>query len=435
MCMASLAYALALGVPAPHAPAALHRTEEVLVSGTKGWSLEITECPDGQRNAAESECLDAVRKATLKSGAKLQPLLKNVHKADLPHGCSYSKISKGAVFNNNPAARPRNPHPQYQLVCTSIDNVIAPAASQGPTVPTTRGEPRVFVIGPNKAGTTTLSEIFNSMGFHSCHDTCRDGDGDRRARWDNISRAHDASSHIWRRHNAFADHGDHADFKWLDATFPGSRFVLNARALQPWLLSSYDHVRMHRLKAGCTAQGDDESCKKPRHMQSDWLDNSDAWIAERVALAAKHQQDVMEYFDANEERRQRFVVVDVEGWSDDDVMLPLRWVTRSSLDDLPTPTLLAKPGQLRQILGKDVKRADEHLHAVPRRESKQAVATAGISNPIVDDGDSTVVHANPRDHPKESERNVNRALRELVRCPEGLWHEIIYDKCAGNQSE
>ena len=50
-----------------------------------------------------------------------------------------------------------------------------------------RGEPRVFSIGPNKAGTTTLDETFRSMGFHACHHTCPDGHGDRHARWDHIS--------------------------------------------------------------------------------------------------------------------------------------------------------------------------------------------------------------------------------------------------------
>lgn len=273
---------------------------------------------------------------------------------------------------------------------------------------TGRGEPRVFVIGPNKAGTTTLDETFRSMGFHSCHDTCSAGHDDRRARWDHLSQAHNRSSPLWYLYDAFSDHGNHADYKWLDQTFPGSRFVLNTRALQPWLLSSYDHVRINRQRSGCKPQGGGESCKDGK---SNWLDNSDAWIAERVGKAAAHQQEVMAYFDANEERRQRFIVVDVEGWSDENVKLPLRWVTRGSLDDMPTPTLLVKQGQLRKVLGGKLRFAEDQLHTAPKQPK--------------------VAHANALGmHPKQSEHDVSRALRELVRCPESLWQDSIYLRCA-----
>ena len=298
-------------------------------------------------------------------------------------------------------------------------------------------EARVFVIGPNKAGTTTLDELFLSMGLRSCHDTCRDKHGDKRARWDRLSHEQNTSSYLWHIYNAFSDHGDHADYKWLDAAFPGSRFVLNTRAMQPWMLSSYDHVRVHREMYGCTPQGDATSCKggdSPKvppasllskedgeevrvkndsalAQSSDWMDNSDAWIAERLASAAVHQEEVMKYFDANEERRQRFIVVDVEGWKPDQVMLPLRWVMRPKLDELPTSSLLVGPGQFaRRVLDKPLDEAQYALHAPPDTP--------------------TAVHANPRAHPTHSEETVNRALRKLVSCPESLWQDVLYAKCA-----
>ena len=180
--------------------------------------------------------------------------------------------------------------------------------------------------------------------------------------------------------------------------------------MQPWLLSSYDHVRVNRMRSGCKPQGDGESCNDGK---SSWLDNSDAWIAERIAKAAAHQQEVLAYFDENKERRQRFVVVDVEGWSDKDVNLPLRWVTRSDLADLPTPTLLVEAGQLRHILGRqDVSARDyeDRLHLPPKKPK--------------------VAHANARGHPKQSEHEVNRVLRKVVRCPEGMWQDVLYIKCA-----
>ena len=300
------------------------------------------------------------------------------------------------------------------------------------------GEPRVFVIGPNKAGTTTLDELFLSMGRRSCHDTCPDKNGDKRARWDRTSHEKNASSPLWHLYNAFSDHGDHADYKWLDTAFPGSRFVLNTRAMQPWMLSSYDHVRVHREMYGCEPQGNSSSCKggdsaparaasllsKPDDgavrvhtgvylSESDWMDNSDEWIAERLASAAAHQEEVMAYFDAHKERRQRFIVVDVEGWSPKEVMLPLRWVMRPKLEELPTDRLLVSRGQFaRRLLDKaDVpSKAQDALHAAPDTPS--------------------AVHANPRDHPKDSEETVNRALRKLVSCPESMWQDVLYAKCA-----
>jgi hypothetical protein len=267
-------------------------------------------------------------------------------------------------------------------------------------------ESRVFVIGPNKAGTTSLNEHFTAMGLKSCHDTCSDKHGDTRARWDRTSHEKNASSPLWQLYNAFSDHGDHADYKWLDTTFPGSRFILNTRAMQPWILSSYDHVRVHREMYNCTAQGDASSCEnKP----SEWLDNSDPWIAERVAEASAHQEEVMAYFDHNDQRRQRFIVVDVEGWKPQEVMLPLRWVARPELSDLPTSSLLVSPGQIvKDVL--DMAQDSPMLHAAPDTPS--------------------AVHANPRSHPTESEDIVNRALRKLVSCPESMWQDLLYSKCA-----
>merc|ERR1711865_908004 len=99
-------------------------------------------------------------------------------------------------------------------------------------------------------------------------------------------------------------------------------------------------------------------------------------------------EEVMAYFDHNDQRRQRFIVVDVEGWKPQEVMLPLRWVARPELSDLPTSSLLVAPDT------------------------------------------PSAVHANPRSHPTESEDIVNRALRKLVSCPESMWQDLLYSKCA-----
>ena len=56
------------------------------------------------------------------------------------------------------------PH-ENDLQNGALHHYTGPEPWTGPA----RGEPRVFAIGPNKAGTTTLHETFRSMGFHGCH--------------------------------------------------------------------------------------------------------------------------------------------------------------------------------------------------------------------------------------------------------------------------
>ena len=74
-----LAHAFALGVPAPHVPAALagpnpgNARSTALASLASSWTLDprvyeepgqFTGCPEGQRNAVESECFAAVQEVT-----------------------------------------------------------------------------------------------------------------------------------------------------------------------------------------------------------------------------------------------------------------------------------------------------------------------------------------------------------------------------------
>ena len=136
-------------VPASSAKAALAEHEPgtalpaVLTSRPSGWTLDprvyeelgqFTGCPDGQRNAAESECLAAVQEATHALGLLLQAphLIKVVDAgADgwVPGGCSYSRgHGQRALFNRNPAGRSTG---SYPLVCIE-DGAQVPAADGNP---------------------------------------------------------------------------------------------------------------------------------------------------------------------------------------------------------------------------------------------------------------------------------------------------------------
>jgi hypothetical protein len=91
-----------------------------------GWTLDprvvetpgqFTGCPDGQRNAAESECAAAVHEAALALGLSVGNRLRRMDagaEGVIPAGCSYSRASQMAMFNPNPAGRTSS---VYELVC------------------------------------------------------------------------------------------------------------------------------------------------------------------------------------------------------------------------------------------------------------------------------------------------------------------------------
>jgi hypothetical protein len=83
------------------------------------WVFYSYECPAGQRNAASSECLAAVQEAAKRAGVEVGGR-KNVDDGSavaVPPGCSYSPVSKMAIFNVNPAGRSSGA--VYQHVCTA----------------------------------------------------------------------------------------------------------------------------------------------------------------------------------------------------------------------------------------------------------------------------------------------------------------------------
>ena len=146
-----LAHALsALAVPERHAPTALARLDagtapQAVLSTT--WALDqrvadssgLLSCPDGQRNAAESECLAAVQEGAQALGMLVRGLDVVDIGADgvIPGGCSYSRKSKKALFNTNSAGRFGFGHEKYALACMVGGTAAAPRAD-APSTPSDR---------------------------------------------------------------------------------------------------------------------------------------------------------------------------------------------------------------------------------------------------------------------------------------------------------
>jgi hypothetical protein len=78
-----------------------------------------SDCPEGQRNAQQSECLEAVKTAASAAGVQVLDRLKEVDDAlYVPPGCSWSPNSMAAVFNRNKLGGTPG---DYRLVCKPHD--------------------------------------------------------------------------------------------------------------------------------------------------------------------------------------------------------------------------------------------------------------------------------------------------------------------------
>ena len=100
--------------------------------------------------------------------------------------------------------------------------------------------PRIFGIGLNKTGTTSLDSALVILGFPSLH-------FGGQAAHDAVQRAIDERvpllSYLDPRYDAFSDIGLLSRrFVMLDQQYPGSRFVLTTRPTADWIDSRRRHV-------------------------------------------------------------------------------------------------------------------------------------------------------------------------------------------------
>lgn len=135
---------------------------------------------------------------------------------------------------------------------------------------------KIFAVGFNKTGTTSIDALFDSLGLYAYHGTL----------W------RDCEDRDWlSSYDCFTD-GPPADLARLDHWFPGSRFILNVRDLDTWVHSRIGHIERRKAK------GIHES-------HPTWEDNHESvvgWIRERD----RYHRQVLSYF---RERPQDLLVV------------------------------------------------------------------------------------------------------------------------------
>lgn len=125
---------------------------------------------------------------------------------------------------------------------------------------------KVFAIGANKTGTTSIHALWEELGLASYHGKS----------WVPA----DATT-IQRRWQAFSD-GPPEDFRLLDQRYPRSKFLLNTRDLDEWLDSRLEHIRWEEERGNVS--------KNPAWRAT--AENVEAWIRKRN----EDHLDIMSYF-------------------------------------------------------------------------------------------------------------------------------------------
>jgi len=161
---------------------------------------------------------------------------------------------------------------------------------------------KIFCIGLNKTGTSSLHEAFKILGFRSVHYDCNEGKIK-----DIISDNHKNKNNLLsgiEHYNAYSD-WNHPSinhlYKEFDKQYPNSKFILNTRNLEDWLISREKHVKKKpNLK---------ELQKK--YPSSAWFNiDKKAWKKEWIEL----HKEIKDYF---KDRPNDFLIIDVpkgEGW-------------------------------------------------------------------------------------------------------------------------
>jgi hypothetical protein len=136
-------------------------------AGSSGW---VT-CPDGQRNAREDECFAAIQEVAHALELPVRDGLEVVDegvKGLVPSGCSYSRHSKLALFNKNPAGGSGSDN--YELVCFA--EAAAGEAHGAPSTDGANDDAPAAAATPTPTPTPTESCQMELMG-HDIH--CTEG--------------------------------------------------------------------------------------------------------------------------------------------------------------------------------------------------------------------------------------------------------------------
>lgn len=177
-------------------------------------------------------------------------------------------------------------------------------------------EGKIFCIGLNKTGTSSLHEAFELLGYSSIHHVGKEG---------KIMDFLNTNNRIGKpilegidHYNAYSDFSASSYFKKLDKQYPNSKFILNVRNIDDWIRSREKHVlRKTNLDK-----------LREKNPNNGWYHiDKKAWEEE----FKKHQSNVLNYF---KDRDKDLLVFDVCAGDDWDKLCSFLNV---SLPNFPFP--------------------------------------------------------------------------------------------------
>lgn len=108
---------------------------------------------------------------------------------------------------------------------------------------------KIFCVGLNKTGTSSLHLAFKALGFRSVHCLTEDRRNIKHIIKSNYDHGRDILEGISEYDVILdwdLDDSSHYIFKQFDRCYPGSKFILNTRDMEAWLKSRVKHYEKKR---------------------------------------------------------------------------------------------------------------------------------------------------------------------------------------------
>jgi hypothetical protein len=193
---------------------------------------------------------------------------------------------------------------------------------------------KIFCIGLNKTGTSSLHRAFEILGFSSVHHVSKEG-------------YLQVIMHENKLNNKKLLTGiDHYDaysdwamtntkhfFKTLDKEYPGSKFIYNTRPVDDWIKSRTAHVKSF----------DNLEKLQKEQPENNWFNlRTDIWKQE----FKEHEEDVTSYFKERKADYLHFDVTNGSGWEE------LCNFIQVPIPNTPFPNLNKSQSYYRKVLKK-----------------------------------------------------------------------------------
>ena len=170
---------------------------------------------------------------------------------------------------------------------------------------------KIFCIGFNKTGTSSLSAIAKSCRIKSLHNP----------EWAEQSRLRQPQ--FFEKFNFYCD-GGLANFEWLDQQF-NAFFILNTRPLTSWLVSRYNHVeRNKRLKKS--------------GIKKSWTDNTESAIENWIKMRIWYHKKSYSYF----QKKTNFLTIDFWRMSSRQITKRLESIFEHKIEKIPRKNVAYK---------------------------------------------------------------------------------------------